>query len=91
MAAGPEDMDLTARLVDGSLHGLAVDGQRCVVVTVGDEPSPQRAIEFVGRHRHDRVAQTVDARSLVGAVDTTAAEVAQHRRERSQTHSWIAL
>ena len=45
MAAGPEDMDLTARLVDRSLHGLAVDGQRRVVVTVGREPSPQRGIE----------------------------------------------
>ena len=30
MAAGPEDMDLTARFIDRSLHGLAVDGQRCV-------------------------------------------------------------
>ena len=91
MAAGPEDMDLTARLVDGSLHGLAVDGQRCVVVTVGDEPSPQRSIELVGRHPHDRVAQTVDARSLVGAVDTAAAEWRSIAGERSQTHSWIAL
>ena len=35
MAAGPEDMDLTARFIDRSLHGLAVDGQRRVGVTVG--------------------------------------------------------
>ena len=80
MAAGGEDVDWAARLVDGALQGLAVDGQRRVVVPVGCEPRPQRGIELLGRDLHDGVAQTVDARSLVDAVDPAAAEVTQHRR-----------
>ena len=91
MAAGPEDMDLTARFIDRSLHGLAVDGQRRVVVTVGWNQARNAVSSSAGATFTHRVASTVDARSLVGAVDTSQRKWRSIAGERSQTHSWIAL
>ena len=77
--------------VDGTAHGLAVDGDGVVGVAAVGVEALQGAVELVGADAHQDVADDELAGHLVAAVPVPAPEPLAYRvGDRSSAHSAMA-
>lgn len=74
VADNAQDVDLIAVFIDGVFHGLAVNGQAFVLLTMELVPALQGAIKVFGIDADENIADDREARRLVAFVAIPAFE-----------------